>query len=324
MAQSQLRAAVQNLFQTPELKDEDPLHAPLPAHLPDRRAHHGAGRERRRAGRLLPEPAAAAAVCSASTTCSPAAGSRARRCSRSASCRTSRPASSSRSPARWCRRSRRCRRTRKGGKRSRSGRGTLTVFSRRCRRAASRCSPSRCRAPSPTRASASGSQMVFFLTDGRDLRDVAGRADHRARHRQRRVSLIIFFSIVERIWPGIVQHVQLRQDAARSAPFSLVVLGIVMVAVVAGDGGDDDGGAAHPRSRSRSARWRAGGMREAAKNFIPLRINAAGRDADHLRAVDHRRAGRDRAVQRQRRGCSEIAELLPAGHAGCTTCCRRC
>ena len=79
---------------------QDHLHAPVPADLPDRRAHHGAGRRRHGADRLLQQSGRTAAVCSACTTCSPAASCRARRCSRSASCRTSRPASSCRSPAR--------------------------------------------------------------------------------------------------------------------------------------------------------------------------------------------------------------------------------
>ena len=52
-------------------------------------------------------------------------------------------------------------------------------------------------------------------------------------------SLLIFFSIVERIWPGIFQTFELRDARARSAPFSLVVLD------------RDDGRASWP------ARWRS-------------------------------------------------------------------
>ncbi len=84
--------------------------------------------------------------CSACTTCSPAASSRARRCSRSGSCRTSRRASSSRSPARWCRRSTRCQKDEEGRKndqpvvalrhgrpRRRAGLGLRDLRRRRCR-----------------------------------------------------------------------------------------------------------------------------------------------------------------------------------------------
>ena len=46
-------------------------------------------------------------------------------------------------------------------------------------------------------------------------------------------SLIIFFSIVERFWPGIFGTFGFVKTQA-VGPFSLVVLGIVMVAVVAG------------------------------------------------------------------------------------------
>ena len=47
-------------------------------------------------------------------------------------------------------------------------------------------------------------------------------------------SLIIFFSIVERILAGHLPDVQLRAARAPSAPLPLLVLGVVMVAVVAG------------------------------------------------------------------------------------------
>ena len=53
-------------------------------------------------------------------------------------------------------------------------------------------------------------------------------------------SLIIFFSIVERFWPGIFSTFSFVKTQAVGA-FSLVVLGIVMVAVVAGDDRGDDG-----------------------------------------------------------------------------------
>ena len=46
-------------------------------------------------------------------------------------------------------------------------------------------------------------------------------------------SLIIFFSIVERFWPGIISTLGFVKTQA-VGPFSLVVLGIIMVGVVAG------------------------------------------------------------------------------------------
>ena len=49
-----------------------------------------------------------------------------------------------------------------------------------------------------------------------------------------------------------------------------------MVAVVAGVGGDHDGGAAHPHPDPAAHDGARAGMREAARSFIPLRINTAG------------------------------------------------
>jgi preprotein translocase subunit SecY len=87
-------------------------------------------------------------------------------------------------------------------------------------------------------------------------------------------SLIIFFSIVERIWPGIGTTFRFVQTGAIGA-FSLLVLGALMVAVVAG-----------VVTITMAARriliqipqrtMARGRMREAARSFIPLRINTAG------------------------------------------------
>ena len=87
-------------------------------------------------------------------------------------------------------------------------------------------------------------------------------------------SLIIFFSIVERFWPGIITTFNFVSKGV-VGPFNLVVLGLIMVAVVAG-----------VVSVTLAARRVAiqipqrtmarGKMREAAKNFIPLRLNSAG------------------------------------------------
>ena len=60
------------------------------------------------------------------------------------------------------------------------------------------------------RASASSSQMVFFLTTGAMFVMWLGE-QITERGLGNGASLIIFFSIVERIWPGIVDDVRLRE-----------------------------------------------------------------------------------------------------------------
>jgi preprotein translocase subunit SecY len=87
-------------------------------------------------------------------------------------------------------------------------------------------------------------------------------------------SLMIFFSIVERFWPGIFTTFQYVSTGALNLVV-LVLLGIMMLGVVAG-----------VVTITIAARRIAiqipqrtmgkGRMREAAKNFIPLRINSAG------------------------------------------------
>ena len=87
-------------------------------------------------------------------------------------------------------------------------------------------------------------------------------------------SLIIFFSIVERFWPGIITTFNFVSKGV-VGPFNLVVLGLIMVAVVAGV-------VAVTLAARRVAiqipqrTMARGKMREAAKNFIPLRLNSAG------------------------------------------------
>ena len=87
-------------------------------------------------------------------------------------------------------------------------------------------------------------------------------------------SLIIFFSIVERFWGAIFQTFGFVSTGAVGA-FSLAVLALVMAGVVAG-----------VVALTLAARrvliqipqrtMARGRMREAARNFIPLRINSAG------------------------------------------------
>ena len=87
-------------------------------------------------------------------------------------------------------------------------------------------------------------------------------------------SLIIFFSIVERIWPGIGTTFGFVNTGAIGS-FSLLVLAILMVAVVAGV-------VAITMAARRiliqipQRTMARGRMREAARSFIPLRINTAG------------------------------------------------
>jgi preprotein translocase subunit SecY len=87
-------------------------------------------------------------------------------------------------------------------------------------------------------------------------------------------SLLIFFSIIERFWPGIMQTFSFVSTGALGL-FSLLVLGILMLGVVAGV-------VAITLASRRvmiqipQRTMARGRMREAAKNFIPLRVNAAG------------------------------------------------
>ncbi len=87
-------------------------------------------------------------------------------------------------------------------------------------------------------------------------------------------SLLIFFSIVERFWPGILDTFRFVGTGAVS-PLSLVVLGAVMVAVVAGVVAITVA-ARRVMVQIPQRTMAKGRMREAAKNFIPLRINTAG------------------------------------------------
>ena len=87
-------------------------------------------------------------------------------------------------------------------------------------------------------------------------------------------SLIIFFSIVERMWPALIQTVNFMTTGA-VAPLSLVVLGLVMVAVVAGVVAITVA-ARRVLIQIPQKTMARGRQREAARNFIPLRINTAG------------------------------------------------
>ena len=116
-------------------------------------------------------------------------------------------------------------------------------------------------------------QMMFFLTTGAVFVMWLGE-QITERGIGNGASLMIFFSIVERIWPGIVSAFQLLSVGGIKL-FSLLVLVVVMIGVVAGV-------VAITMAARRIAiqipqrTMTRGRQREAARSFIPLRINAAG------------------------------------------------
>jgi preprotein translocase subunit SecY len=116
-------------------------------------------------------------------------------------------------------------------------------------------------------------QMVLFLTTGAMFVMWLGE-QITERGLGNGASLLIFFSIVERFWPGIFDTFRFISTGALGL-FSLLVLSIVMVAVV--------GGVVAVTLAARrimiqipQRTMSRGRMRESAKNFIPLRINSAG------------------------------------------------
>lgn len=86
-------------------------------------------------------------------------------------------------------------------------------------------------------------------------------------------SLLIFFAIVERFWPSIVQTFNFVSTGALS-PLKLVMLGLVMLAVVAFTVAITVAARRVPIQIPQRTMAR-GRQRESAKNFIPLRMNAA-------------------------------------------------
>jgi preprotein translocase subunit SecY len=87
-------------------------------------------------------------------------------------------------------------------------------------------------------------------------------------------SLIIFFSIIERFWPGILQTFSYVSTGATNV-VKLIVLGLLMVAVVAGVVAITVAARKVPIQIPQRTMAR-GRMRDGAKSYIPLRINAAG------------------------------------------------
>ena len=86
-------------------------------------------------------------------------------------------------------------------------------------------------------------------------------------------SLLIFFSIVERFWPSIVQTFNFVSTGAISV-LQLVMLSLVMLAVVAFTVAITVAARRVPIQIPQRTMAR-GRQRESAKNFIPLRMNAA-------------------------------------------------
>ena len=116
-------------------------------------------------------------------------------------------------------------------------------------------------------------QMVLFLTTGALFVMWLGE-QITERGLGNGASLMIFFSIIERAWPSIFQMFSFVSTGAVSI-FSLVGMTAIMLGVVAGV-------VAMTLAARRIAiqipqrTMAKGRQREAAKNFIPLRINSAG------------------------------------------------
>ena len=116
-------------------------------------------------------------------------------------------------------------------------------------------------------------QMVLFLTTGAIFVMWLGE-QITERGLGNGASLLIFFSIVERFWPSIIQTFRFVSTGAVGA-FSLLVLAVLMVAIVAGVVAITMA-ARRIMIQIPQRTMSRGRMREAAKNFIPLRINTSG------------------------------------------------
>ena len=116
-------------------------------------------------------------------------------------------------------------------------------------------------------------QMMLFLTTGAMFVMWLGE-QITERGLGNGASLIIFFSIVERMWPAMVQSFNMLTIGAVN-PLSMLVLAGVMVAVVAGVVAITVA-ARRVLIQIPQRTMARGRQREAARNFIPLRINTAG------------------------------------------------
>jgi preprotein translocase subunit SecY len=88
------------------------------------------------------------------------------------------------------------------------------------------------------------------------------------------MSLLIFFSIIEGMWPGIFRTLDFVSQGVISFP-ALVVLGGVMIGVIAGVVALTVAARRIPIQIPRKVMGR-GRIREGAKTYIPIRLNSAG------------------------------------------------
>jgi len=88
------------------------------------------------------------------------------------------------------------------------------------------------------------------------------------------MSLLIFFSIIEGMWPGIFRTLDFVRQGVISFP-KLVVLGGVMIGVIAGVVALTVAARRIPIQIPRKVMGR-GRIREGAKTYIPIRLNSAG------------------------------------------------
>jgi preprotein translocase subunit SecY len=116
-------------------------------------------------------------------------------------------------------------------------------------------------------------QMMFFLTTGAVFVMWLGE-QITERGVGNGASLMIFFSILERIWPGIFEAFQFVSTGALGA-FTFLIVIVLMIAVVAGVVLVTMG-ARRVAIQIPQRTMTRGRQREASRSFIPLRINAAG------------------------------------------------
>ena len=116
-------------------------------------------------------------------------------------------------------------------------------------------------------------RMMFFLTTGAVFVMWLGE-QITERGIGNGASLMIFFSILERIWPGILQTFQFLSTGALGA-FNLLVVVLIMIGVVAGVVMITMA-ARRVAIQIPQRTMTRGRQREASRSFIPLRINAAG------------------------------------------------
>jgi preprotein translocase subunit SecY len=116
-------------------------------------------------------------------------------------------------------------------------------------------------------------QMILFLTTGAIFVMWLGE-QITERGLGNGASLLIFFSIIERFWPGIIDTFRFVSTGALN-PLALIALALLMVGVVAGVVAVTMA-ARRVMIQIPQRTLARGRMRESARNFIPLRINAAG------------------------------------------------